>query len=273
MGLLLFASICQAASYRATVTEVVDGDTVKVKISGKEETFELAHIDCPELSQPYGAEAAKYVRKRISSKEIYLTTKYKELGTTYAEVIIPGGRNLNFELVGKGLAWASKDNPSDIANKLQKRATKSKTGLWAQENPAPPWEKRPGKADKIIKYAGAIAAGRQQAADPLVAAKNELIGGNPERITASDYTIRANASQSENIVTISGRISDGPECQNITVSAYAVSDTGRRAHVTTTTSMGKGVKSTLFSGTDKISYSENVDREEWNVTDLYIRCR
>ena len=64
IALVLVAALCHSASYRATVTQVVDGDSIIAKIGGKEKTIELVHIDCPELSQPFGEQAAAFVRNK-----------------------------------------------------------------------------------------------------------------------------------------------------------------------------------------------------------------
>src|SRR6056297_2690209 len=62
----------------ATVTRVVDGDTLKVMIEGKEETIRLCGVDTPESVHPSkpvepGALEASEFTKQLTGKQIILT--------------------------------------------------------------------------------------------------------------------------------------------------------------------------------------------------------
>jgi|SRR5215216_1170712 len=58
------------------VTDVVDGDTIKVRMSGKEETLRLIGIDTPETVDPrksvqcFGKEASNKARELLSGKNV-----------------------------------------------------------------------------------------------------------------------------------------------------------------------------------------------------------
>ena len=62
----------------ATVTRVVDGDTIKVEINGKEETIRLCGVDTPESVHPSkpvepGALEASEFTKQLTGKRIIIT--------------------------------------------------------------------------------------------------------------------------------------------------------------------------------------------------------
>lgn len=63
---------------KATVIEVIDGDTIKVKIGNKEEKIRMVLVNTPETKHPtkgveyYGKEASAYTKKELTNKEVYL---------------------------------------------------------------------------------------------------------------------------------------------------------------------------------------------------------
>jgi len=64
-----------------------------------------------------------------------------------AFIVLPDGRNLNHELVKDGYAWwfvryAKEDSTLE---QLEAEARNNKRGLWAADNPTPPWEHRKHK--------------------------------------------------------------------------------------------------------------------------------
>lgn len=58
----------------ATILSIVDGDTIKVDLDGKEETIRLILVDTPETKhprvgvQPFGPEATKFTTEQLSGK-------------------------------------------------------------------------------------------------------------------------------------------------------------------------------------------------------------
>lgn len=59
-------------SFRGTVTEVKDGDTIKVEHIDREEPVDvrLARIDAPEKNTIKGREALSFLEQRIGGKEV-----------------------------------------------------------------------------------------------------------------------------------------------------------------------------------------------------------
>jgi len=68
-------------------------------------------------------------------------------GRTIGNVILPGGKNLNHELVKAGACWwhrrYAKENETLL--QLEAEARSAKRGLWANPKPVPPWKWRRGR--------------------------------------------------------------------------------------------------------------------------------
>ena len=95
---------------RGVVTEVVDGDTVRVRLaSGKSERVRLIGIDAAERGACFAAPAAERARQLALSKPVVLRgdrtqdTRDRH-GRLLAYVWIPGGRDLGYQLVAGGFA-------------------------------------------------------------------------------------------------------------------------------------------------------------------------
>ena len=125
------------------VTEVIDGDTIKVTRCWLPVRVELADIDCPEMGQPFGAQAREYISSWVLGRYVAVKGKAKDAdGSLVANVIVLGGRrSLEIQLVSCGLAWC--ENSGHVGTRLkatEEGARKGKKGLWSQANPVPPWE-------------------------------------------------------------------------------------------------------------------------------------
>ena len=87
-----------------TVTEVTDGDTLKLST---DQTFRLYGVNSPEVKEPYFEEAKAFTQNLVLNKEISFEQEenYKEdkFGRILGYVFVDG-INLNLELVRNGLA-------------------------------------------------------------------------------------------------------------------------------------------------------------------------
>jgi hypothetical protein len=72
-------------------------------------------------------------------------------------VTLPGGVNLNQEMVKRGMAWWYREYAKDskTLSKLESEALQAGRGLWSQANPIPPWEFRRGEQEKRQEKADA----------------------------------------------------------------------------------------------------------------------
>lgn len=90
-------------------------------------------IDAPEIDQPYGRQAQKFVKKTLMNLELNLHCDGGFLQKKECKVTLPDGQDVSALLVQSGFAW---DNPKTSYGKykgLQKQAQEAKVGLWADE--------------------------------------------------------------------------------------------------------------------------------------------
>lgn len=136
------------ASVSATVTKVVDGDTIRVSINGESKTIRLIGINTPETVDPrrevecFGKEASNRAKELLTDKTIFLesddsqgnTDKYDRL---LRYVLLEDGTNFNERMIAEGYAYEyTYDLPykyqSDF-KRAQIEARELKKGLWADE--------------------------------------------------------------------------------------------------------------------------------------------
>jgi micrococcal nuclease len=105
----------------------------------------LSGIDCSEKGQAYGQKAKHAVADLAFRKEVTVQSHgHDTYQRTLGDVILPGGINLNQELVKQGWCWwYRKYAPGDtVLEGLEKDARAGWKGLWADPQPVPPWEWR-----------------------------------------------------------------------------------------------------------------------------------
>ncbi len=130
----------------ASVTRVVDGDTIKINLNGREETVRLLLVDTPETKhpskpvQPFGPEASNFATRTLSGKQIELEydgpkrDKYDRL-LAYVWV---DGKMFNQMLLEQGLARLAYvyDPPYthyQTYMKAQNRAKRAERGIWSRD--------------------------------------------------------------------------------------------------------------------------------------------
>ena len=99
-----------AFTYRGTVTHIVDGDTLDVRLtSGKTERIRLIGIDTPERGVCYFSQATTRARQLAMSKQVVLRGDATQdtrdrYGRLLAYVWLPGGKDLGYQLIAGGFA-------------------------------------------------------------------------------------------------------------------------------------------------------------------------
>jgi micrococcal nuclease len=132
------------------VAEVIDGDTLKVAVEGKDLTVRLACIDAPELSQgSYGIRAAERLQQLLPwGQEVKLAiTNTDRYGRTVAQVY-RGSGFVNMQMVREGHAVAYRQYLDDcffyrdqiLASEFN--AKSQQRGFWGQTLPVMPWDYR-----------------------------------------------------------------------------------------------------------------------------------
>jgi micrococcal nuclease len=97
-------------TFRGTVTHIVDGDTLDVRLSnGKKERIRLIGIDAPERGGCFSSSATARARQLALSKPVVIRGDATQdtrdrYGRLLAYVWIPGGKDLGFQLIAGGFA-------------------------------------------------------------------------------------------------------------------------------------------------------------------------
>lgn len=144
--LIALPTIAWSETFTGRVVRVLDGDTVAVLTSQKEQIrVRLAEIDAPEKNQPFGMKAKKMLSDLIFARDVSVvkidTDRY---GRTVGR-IYQGQTDVNLEMVKAGGAWAYTKYLTDSAFlPAEDAARASKLGLWAlpEDQRIPPWQWR-----------------------------------------------------------------------------------------------------------------------------------
>ena len=148
LALSLLIAACalpvQAASrrgYVATVTAVVDGDTVWVRppSGGRPFAVRVLGIDAPEICQSWGPQARDGLRGLLLHRPVTVVERARD---GYGRVLARlewEGRDVGGWLVSSGLAWSYgfRRQQAPYAD-LQAAAREARRGLWAAAQPVEP---------------------------------------------------------------------------------------------------------------------------------------
>jgi micrococcal nuclease len=129
-----------AFTQRGVVTEVVDGDTVRVRLlNGTSERVRLIGIDAAERGACFAAQATARARQLVLSKPVVLRGDATQdtrdrYGRLLAYVWIPGGRDLGYQLVAGGFAkvYVYRDAFQRLAayRNAENKARSAPAGAW-----------------------------------------------------------------------------------------------------------------------------------------------
>jgi micrococcal nuclease len=169
-----------AETFSAKVIAVMDGDTVMVlRQGGQKLKIRLANIDAPEVGhagmggvppnsqkdQPYGKQARDSLLQMLGRKQEQIDSRAIDKYGRVIGLVSVDGLDVNQAQVKRGYAWAgegwqqrrfasgqSEEQTSGVARaagdsgqsyiSLQGEARRAGVGLWAQEDPQPPWQWR-----------------------------------------------------------------------------------------------------------------------------------
>ena len=139
LTLSLVASVLGAYSSIENI-RIVDGDTIKGIVDGKEITIRLVEIDAPEMDQPFGVESKKFLKNLIEDKKVTLISEGKDrYDRTLGELFV-NKNNINETMVKSGFAWVYDRYVKNLLLYSYQDEAKSKNlGIWQSENPIAPW--------------------------------------------------------------------------------------------------------------------------------------
>ncbi|MBI0575903.1 thermonuclease family protein [Neobacillus cucumis] len=148
----------------ATIVKNVDGDTVVIKLNGREEKVRMLCVDTPETHhprlgvQPFGPEASAYTKKILPvGKKVQVETGIGDGRDKYGRLlayIYVDGKMFNEMLLEKGLArvayiYAPNTKYVDQFYAIQKKAQKKGIGIWSIEN----YAEEDGYHEEVVKGA------------------------------------------------------------------------------------------------------------------------
>lgn len=129
------------------VTYVYDGDTVKLRPiasndSQDEFKLRLAGIDAPERNQSYGLKSRRALMKLCKGENVIASVQISGIDQYQRSLgkLECNGIDLSYYLAEHGLAWFYTQYLDDTAiQNAAKNARRLMLGLWADDNPTPPW--------------------------------------------------------------------------------------------------------------------------------------
>lgn len=144
VSLVLFAQAC-ASKVSAKIVYFYDGDTVKVDDGKDIYKLRIVDIDAPERNQPYGKKARRALMKLCENAQIEVILQaqkdryQRRLGQLYCDT-----QSVAHYMASQGHAWSQGKRYTQDMTVLDaaKTARAQKLGLWAAENPIPPWKWR-----------------------------------------------------------------------------------------------------------------------------------
>ena len=141
-------SACSGAVLTGRVVRVADGDTITVlDAANAQHKIRFHGIDAPESHQAFGQKSKQHLSHYVFGKDVAVTWKSKDKYGRILGTVWLGSTDINLQMLHDGYAWHYKrfdSNPVYSAAESEARA--ARRGLWANPNPVPPEEFRPGRA-------------------------------------------------------------------------------------------------------------------------------
>jgi micrococcal nuclease len=130
------------ASAEAFVIRAVDGDTIEVRIGGREEDVRYIGVDTPETVKPdtpvqcFGPRASTFNHRLVEERRVRLVfgVERRDVYGRLLAYVYLGRRFVNASLVRRGLARSLTIPPNDrfapLFHRLELHAARAGRGLW-----------------------------------------------------------------------------------------------------------------------------------------------
>ena len=150
LALSILTTAIHAETLTGRVVGIADGDTLTLLDATKtQHKIRLAGIDSPEKNQPFGQHCKKNLSDlaydRVATVE---TSKLDRYGRAIGKVWVDR-QDVNLEQIRRGCGWHYKkyqneQSPEDRLsyNSAEELAKTNRVGLWADQDPVPPWDWR-----------------------------------------------------------------------------------------------------------------------------------
>lgn len=161
MTRLLFSFLITIASTSARAADLVgvvvgisDGDTVTLLSSeGISYRIRLSEIDAPEKGQPFFKRSKENLANLCFQRRAHLLLSDNDRYGRIIGRLFCDGIDANREQVRTGMAWVYRAYARDPdLERLEVLARASRTGLWRDADPIPPWEWRRHQREKRIRH-------------------------------------------------------------------------------------------------------------------------
>ena len=143
-GVMALITQAQFEPIEATVVRVIDGDTIRVRVQGKEYTVRLIGVNTPETVHPtktgqrFGAEASAYTKAALEGKTVALeadpTGDTRDRYGRLLRYVHLDGQNFNARLIREGYGHAIRRFRYSLKTqfiRLEAAARKAGRGLWS----------------------------------------------------------------------------------------------------------------------------------------------
>jgi len=132
----------------AKVVSVSDGDTLKAVIGGEQVTIRCYGIDAPEKAQPFGQVSTSAMQQLTTGHNITVQAIDRDRYGRTVAMVYADGASVNEALIKGGNAWVY-DQYCKLPvcgewSRIQAAAKTTRSGIWQDANPTPPWEWRHG---------------------------------------------------------------------------------------------------------------------------------
>ncbi len=138
-----------------TVTKIVDGDTIDVKLASGPIRVRLHGVDTPGRGQSWGKEATAALTALVMGKQVEIEPFEQDRYDRMIGIVYRDDLNVNLELVKHGDAWAywqymRKQDSALCINEAGARTAKKGLRALAKDQRVAPWEWRRKKSLKTF---------------------------------------------------------------------------------------------------------------------------
>jgi endonuclease YncB( thermonuclease family) len=152
--LITISDISVADEILGKVISIADGDTITVLDSNeRQHKVRLLGIDAPEKNQPFGNQSKQSLTGMVFGKTVVIDYNKRDKYARIIGKVLLDGNDINLEQVKRGLAWHYKqyEKEQELADRSiyangEYLARRDSKGLWADQNPVPPWEFRKNRS-------------------------------------------------------------------------------------------------------------------------------
>ncbi len=155
IAVVLFLTAISAYPQRkfaGMVTEVIDGRTCVVQMSGRKVTVVLQYIEIPDPAQPLYQTVKDHLQKLVLGKTVEFLPRIVMKDRTAGQLLIKGV-DISQQMLRDGAAWYSipEQSGQDPAESLvyidnESQAKAEKRGVWSRTDLQPSWEFRAEQA-------------------------------------------------------------------------------------------------------------------------------